>query len=265
MKKLGTYLLYGGALVFAIALVYISVKTDKKTESASSSASVQEKSSLKSETQETKPAEKVQVYEFHSTNRCYSCITMGQYIKAMVEKSFQPELKSGKIEFKEINVDLPENKEVAAKFQAAGTSLFINAIIDGEDNIQEEVQAWRMLGNQQTLSDYLSKKIKGMIGDGTSAQTDEAVKKENITFYSSDDCSGCAGIEKYFEKNSVRSKIGFEEKNISKDESAGEQLAEDALSCDIFLESYVVPFLWADGECYTEEKEIIDFFKQKIS
>jgi len=169
MKKIGTYLLYGGALFFAIALVYISVSPDKKTESASSGSSVQEKSSQKTEIQETKPAEKVQIYEFHSTNRCYSCITMGQYIKATVEESFQPELKSGKLEFREINVDLPENKAVATKFQAAGTSLFINAIIDGQDNIQEEAQAWRLLGDQKALSDYLSKKLKGMLGDEVAA------------------------------------------------------------------------------------------------
>lgn len=170
MKKSGTYLLYGGALFFALALVYISISPNKKTQSNSTNATAQTSSSVTDEVQKAKPAEKVQVYEFHSTNRCYSCITMGQYIKDTLEESFQPELRDGKIDFREINVDLPENKEVAAKFRAAGTSLFFNPITDGQDNIQEEAQAWRLLGNKQNFSDYLVKKIRGMIGETVAAK-----------------------------------------------------------------------------------------------
>jgi hypothetical protein len=107
-----------------------------------------------------KPAEKVQVFVFHSSNRCYSCVTMGKYAKATVEEFFQPELRDGRVEFQEINVDLPENKEIARKFKATGSSLFVNAIIDGEDNIKEEVQLWRMLSDKEKFSQYLTEKIR---------------------------------------------------------------------------------------------------------
>ncbi len=116
-----------------------------------------------SENQNSKPAEKVQVFLFHSTNRCSSCITAGKYALEAIEQNFSEELKSGKIEFREINIDLPENKEIANKFKASGTSLFINPIIDGQDNIQEEVQAWRLLSDKQGFIDYLSNKIKALI------------------------------------------------------------------------------------------------------
>lgn len=107
-----------------------------------------------------KPAEKVQVFVFHSNNRCYSCVTMGEYAEATIEESFQNEIKEGKVEFKEINVDLPENKEVAQKFEATGSSIFINTIIDGEDNIKEETQLWRMLSDKEKFSQYLTEEIK---------------------------------------------------------------------------------------------------------
>lgn len=265
MKKLGTYLLYGGALVFAIALVWISVSPDKKTESSDASTSTQTSNSKAAEVQKTKPAEKVQVYVFHSTNRCYSCITMGEYTKATVDEFFQPELRDGKIEFKEINVDLPANKEVVTKFRAAGSSLFLNPIIDGEDNIKEEVQAWRLLGNQKAFSDYLSKKIRSMIGETVSAETQKEIEEKSITFYSGDSCPGCESIKKYLEENNVKDKVAFEEKNISEKQADSEQMAEDAMQCNVDPESFGVPFLWADGKCYTNEKDIIDFFKQKLS
>ena len=172
VKKIGVYLLYGGVLVFALALVWVSLNPNKKTQSNDPNT---KKSSQQDEVRESKPAEKVQVYAFHSTARCYACIIMGQYAKATVEEFFQPELRDGKIEFREINIDLPENREVAKKFKAAGSSLFLNAVIDGEDNIKEEAQAWRLLGNQKAFSDYLSEKIRSMNGETGSVQDKKEV------------------------------------------------------------------------------------------
>ena len=158
MKKLGTYLLYGGALVFAVALVYVSISPNKKTES-----SVQESDSKITEVQEKKPAEKIQVFLFHPTQRCITCITIGKYAKETVEQKFPAELLSGKIEFREINIDLPENKELATKFKATGSSLFINPIVDGEDNIQQDTQVWRLTSNEQAFISYLSDKINTLL------------------------------------------------------------------------------------------------------
>lgn len=169
MKKLGTYLLYGGALFFAIALIYISFSPNRNDESQSSSASVQGSSS-KTTAIQTKPAEKIQVFLFHATQRCSSCIAIGKYAKETVEQKFPEELKSGKIEFREINIDLPENKELATKFKAAGSSLFINPIIDGKDNIKEDTQVWRLVSNEQGFVSYLSDKLHGMLGDEALAQ-----------------------------------------------------------------------------------------------
>ena len=131
MKKYGSYLLYGGALAFAIALVYFSFSTNK--------VASEQKNTKTAEVQSSKPAEKIQVFLFHATQRCSSCIAIGKYAKETVEQKFPEEIKSGKIEFREINIDLPENKEIAAKFRATGSSLFINPVIDGNDNIKEDV------------------------------------------------------------------------------------------------------------------------------
>lgn len=163
MKKYGSYLLYGGALVFAIVLVYASLNTNKV-------ASEQKSSDKTIQVQNSKPAEKIQVFLFHNTQRCYSCITIGKYAKATVEQKFPEELASGKIEFREINIDLPENKELANKFKATGSSLFINSIIDGKDNIEADVQVWRLVSNEQGFISYLSDKLKGMLGDNAPAQ-----------------------------------------------------------------------------------------------
>ena len=265
VKKLGTYLLYGGALIFIATLIYISFSSNKKPQSNNIDLDVQKNNTKTANVQQVKPAEKIQLYLFHGTNRCYSCITAGEYAKKALEQNFSQELKSGKIDFREINVDLAENKGVASKFKATGTSLFINSIIDGQDNIKEDTQIWRLVTNEKSFSDYLSAKLKDIIGEKASTQADDKdVEKKDIVFYFSDDCPECTNIEKYLMENDVKNKIGFEEKNIDKNEVDAQQMAEDAMYCNVDEESFGAPFLWAEGKCYTGEQDIINFFDDSL-
>ena len=49
--------------------------------------------------------EKIEIYHFHGTNQCYSCITMGDMAEETINTYFSNELKSGKIVFGHINVE----------------------------------------------------------------------------------------------------------------------------------------------------------------
>lgn len=258
MKKSGKYLLYGGILVFAAAFAYAGVGSKKDTEQDAAS---EQKNSLKTvQIRDSKPVEKIQVFLFHNTQRCYSCVTMGKYAKETVERNFQKELNSGKIEFREINIDLPENKEVADKFKAAGSSLFLNSIIDGQNNIEEDAQAWRLISDEQAFVSYLSDKLRGIFGEDMSIQ-----EKTKAVLYYGDGCPHCDNVEKYLQENGIKNKISFEEKEVYKNKDNAERMAEDASYCDIDVESFGVPFLWADGKCFMGDEEIINFFKQKTN
>jgi len=108
--------------------------------------------------------DKIEIYYFHRTQRCYSCNALSQYVKETIEQRFSEEIKSGKIEYREVNVDLPENKNVALKFQASGSSLFINTIKNGQDNINQDTNAWRLLSNKSRFQTYLENKINSLLG-----------------------------------------------------------------------------------------------------
>ena len=109
-------------------------------------------------------ADKVQVFTFHATQRCATCIAIGKLSGEVVAEYFQSELRDGKIEVREINIDLPENKELAAKFQASGSSLKINAIYDGQDHISEDTAVWRLTSNPTQYKSYLKNKIDTLLG-----------------------------------------------------------------------------------------------------
>lgn len=76
----------------------------------------------------------VQVIDFHSTNRCITCKTIEKKTIETLTKNFKEELENGKVIFQTINVDDDENYAIAEEFQATGTALFINIIVNNESN-----------------------------------------------------------------------------------------------------------------------------------
>lgn len=166
MKKIGAFLLYGGGILFAGLLVCASLATHKTNDAKSNgvpSSNAESKIEREGEKPVIRQADKIQVFLFHTTHRCYSCITIGQFAKKTVEQKFPDELKSGRIEFREINIDLSENKELADKFRASGSSLFLNPIVEGTDNIEEDTRVWRLVSDEQAFISYLSDKLKAWL------------------------------------------------------------------------------------------------------
>jgi hypothetical protein len=107
--------------------------------------------------------EKIEVFLFHTTQRCISCINVGKYAKQTIDNNFTEELNLGKIVFKEINIDLPENYQLAEKFEAAGSSLYINTIRGDKDNIEQDLTVWRLIGDETKFEKYLKDKIDNIL------------------------------------------------------------------------------------------------------
>ena len=68
----------------------------------------------------------IEVIDFHSTHRCITCKAIESNTKHTLETYFAKELKEGKITLQIIDVDAEENYNIAEKFEATGTALFIN-------------------------------------------------------------------------------------------------------------------------------------------
>jgi len=103
--------------------------------------------------------EKIEVYHFHATRQCVTCKTVGANAEATVNTYFANELKSGKIVFAHINIDLPENKVLVDKYEAKGSSLMIGVYgKDGSFTKQEDTNVWYKMDKTDSMS-YL----KGVI------------------------------------------------------------------------------------------------------
>lgn len=103
---------------------------------------------------------KIEVLDFHSTHRCMTCNAIEANTKYTLDTYFAKELKANKITFLVVNVDERENEKIAEKFEASGTSLFLNVIKNGKETQINLTDFAFMKGiDKETFSKELKSKI----------------------------------------------------------------------------------------------------------
>lgn len=155
------------ASICLIGLTAALVKKSGKTKSANIADSSQNQNASAVNglnQQQSQKADKIEVVHFHATKQCYSCKTVGEYALKTIKEKFPEEYQSGKITFKDINGELPESRDMVMKYRAAGSSLFINAVKNGQDNIEEDTTVWRLISNENKFVDYFQEKIGKILG-----------------------------------------------------------------------------------------------------
>ena len=71
----------------------------------------------------TKP--KVEVYYFHATMRCPTCLAVEEQTRKTLEESFATEMKDGTLQLVVLNLEDKENKDLVKKFGVGWSSLVL--------------------------------------------------------------------------------------------------------------------------------------------
>ncbi len=103
--------------------------------------------------------DKLEIYHFHGTHQCYSCVTMGDYAEETVNTYFKEELEKGIIVFDHINGQLEENKDLVMKYGATGSSLWLGTYNGNKFIPEQNIKVWYKINNKQDYMKYL----KGVI------------------------------------------------------------------------------------------------------
>jgi hypothetical protein len=98
---------------------------------------------------------KVELYHFHATQQCYSCVRLGELAEKTVETYFADEMESGKLVFEHINYDLSENRKLSKKYGVTGSSLWIGTTVGGEFTKEENINVWYKLNDEKGYLNYL--------------------------------------------------------------------------------------------------------------
>ena len=108
----------------------------------------------------TQPAvsagEKVIVYYFHGNYRCTSCMTIERYTRESIEANFAGELKSGRLEFRRINVEQPANDHYIKDYKLFTRSVVISDTVQGKEARWKNLQrVWELLRNEREFKNYV--------------------------------------------------------------------------------------------------------------
>jgi hypothetical protein len=101
----------------------------------------------------------IEVIHFHGTDQCYSCVAVGDYAEETVNKYFADELMSGKLVFKHVNGDLPENRELVLRYGVAYSSLWIGTYTEDGFSAEQNMDVWYKIGDKEEYMSYLSEVI----------------------------------------------------------------------------------------------------------
>ncbi len=105
-------------------------------------------------------ADKVEIVYFHRTQQCYSCRYAEEGTRYTVETYFDDELDSGRLTFQSVDVQDNKNAAIVEKYGAYTSSLFINAIKDGTDHIEEVTDVWLAIGNDEAFVEIVKSEVE---------------------------------------------------------------------------------------------------------
>jgi hypothetical protein len=101
------------------------------------------------------------VYYFHTNVRCASCQKIETYTGDTLKSDFSGDIGKGKIEWKVVNTDEPDNKHFVKDYQLYTKSVVIVEMKDGKPGRWKNLdKVWEYLGNKEQFSIYISNEIK---------------------------------------------------------------------------------------------------------
>jgi len=104
----------------------------------------------------------VVAYYLHGTMRCPTCHKLEQYSKEAIEDNFKNELRSGKLEYKVVNVEDKGNEHYASDYQLYTKSLILSLVKDGKEIKWKNMdKIWEYVRNKERFVDY----VKGGVAD----------------------------------------------------------------------------------------------------
>ncbi len=119
--------------------------------------------SLQAQDKSTTEKPKLDVYYFHGTHRCPTCLAIEEQTRKTLDESFKKEMENGIVQLHVLNLEDAENKALVEKFEIGWSSLILYQ--PGQDKILNLTQDAFATARSQpdAFRKELQEKIKGMI------------------------------------------------------------------------------------------------------
>lgn len=97
------------------------------------------------------------VYYFHGNKRCYTCRTIEAYTEEAIKTGFPEELESGRLVWKAVNVDDPENEHFVQDYDlTTRTVVLVDVDLGNELKWAKLDRVWELVQNKEEFVDYIT-------------------------------------------------------------------------------------------------------------
>jgi len=106
------------------------------------------------------------VYYFHGTYRCFSCTKIEKWSYKAIKNSFPKALKQGRLLWKLVNIDKPENRHFVKEYGLFTKSLIITEVKGKKQTKWKNLdKVWQLLRDQEKFSVYVTQEVKKYLGN----------------------------------------------------------------------------------------------------
>ena len=91
-----------------------------------------------------------------------------------------------------------------------------------------------------------------------------AVTESGIIIYYGITCPYCKDVDEWIEKNNAEDSLEITHKEVYQNKDNSNELMQVATSCGLNINNVGVPFMFANGQCYSGKFEIIDYLQQQL-
>lgn len=110
------------------------------------------------------PAQKVILYYFHGTMRCPTCKKFESFTNEVLQNDFLDAMKSETLEWRVVNVDLPENKHFVNDYQLYSKSIVIVKMRDGKQFEWKNLEKiWKLVGDKSIFMNYIKDEVNSYL------------------------------------------------------------------------------------------------------
>jgi hypothetical protein len=102
---------------------------------------------------------------FHTTQRCPTCRKIEAYSRETIASRFAAELANGQLEWRTVNVQLPENRHFIQDYQLFTKSLVLVEFKDGREVGHKVLEkTWEIVGARPAFEKYVEGEVLAFLG-----------------------------------------------------------------------------------------------------
>jgi hypothetical protein len=140
-----------------IALFFLTVAALGAIYVHSEKARVDPQAASQPETTDTK----VIAYYFHVTVRCTTCRMIESYSREVVEQKFGADIAKGRLQYKLVNLQLPENRHFVKDYQLFTKSLVVVRFDKGKQTEYKVLNdTWELVGDKSAMQAYVEREVR---------------------------------------------------------------------------------------------------------